>query len=86
VFPVPVAIPLLAGAAAAALVFAGGAAAAVDAAGGAAAALAVDPVMGDADPVPFCEIAICWNIAWVFWAVGLIENVIPFPQCPACLQ
>jgi hypothetical protein len=36
--------------------------------------------------VPFCEIAICWNIAWVFWAVGLIENVIPFPQCPACLQ
>lgn len=32
------------------------------------------------EPVPFCAIAICSNIAWVLLAVGLIENVMPFPQ------
>jgi hypothetical protein len=57
--------------------------------GGAGAVLgggAVPPVMGDAEPVPFWAMAICWNIAWVLFAVGLIENVIPLPQWPFCLQ
>jgi hypothetical protein len=46
----------------------------------------VPPVMGEAVPVPFWAMAIAWNIAWVLFAVGLIENVIPFPQWPDCLQ
>jgi hypothetical protein len=32
------------------------------------------------EPVPFCAMAICSNIAWVLLAVGLIENVMPLPQ------
>jgi hypothetical protein len=63
---------------------AGGAAAAAEAVaaggGGAAAEEAVPPVMAPAVPVPFCAIAICWNMAWVLLAVGLMEKVIPFPQ------
>jgi len=45
----------------------------------------VPPAMTEVAPVPFCEIANCWNAAWVllrplvpFW--GLMEKVIPFPQ------
>jgi len=41
---------------------------------------AVPPVMADADPVPFWAMAICWNMAWVLLAVGLMEKVMPFPQ------
>lgn len=71
-------------------VAAGGGAAATDSvtleAGGATAEDAVPPVIGDAVPVPFCAMAICWNIAWVLLAVGLMEKVIPFPQWPFCLQ
>jgi hypothetical protein len=48
--------------------------------GGGAAADEVPPVMALAVPVPFCAIAICWNMAWVLLAVGLMEKVIPFPQ------
>ena len=31
-------------------------------------------------PVPFCAMAICLNISWVLFAVGLMEKTIPFPQ------
>ena len=41
---------------------------------------AVPPAITAVAPVPFCAIAICWNMAWVLLAVGLIEKVIPFPQ------
>jgi hypothetical protein len=58
----------------------------VEAATGGAAAEAAPPVMGAAVPVPFWAMANCSNIAWVLLAVGLMENVIPFPQCPFCLQ
>jgi len=51
-----------------------------------AATLAVPPAITAAVPVPFCAMAICWKSAWVLLAVGLIEKVIPFPQCPFCLQ
>jgi hypothetical protein len=46
----------------------------------------VPPVMALGGLVPFWEMAIAWNIACVFWAVGLMEKVIPLPQCPFCLQ
>ena len=68
------------------------AALAVYEAGGAAATVAVlpaaadPPAMGATEPVPFCAMAICSNMAWVLLAVGLIEKVIPFPQWPDCLQ
>lgn len=45
-----------------------------------AAADEVPPVIGEAAPVPFCDIAIALNVAWVLLAVGLMENVIPLPQ------
>ena len=48
----------------------GGGAAGEDAAGGGVAPIAV----------PFCCIAIDWNMAWVLAAVGLILKTIPFPQ------
>ena len=65
----------------------GGGATEVAGGGGAAAAeLAVPPVMGDAAPVPFWAMAICWKSAWVLDAVGLMEKVMPFPQWPFCLQ
>ncbi len=38
------------------------------------------PVMALPAPVPFCAMAMAWNIAWVFAAVGLMEKVMPFPQ------
>lgn len=57
----------------------------LDDAGGAAAA-ELPPVMPVAVPVPFCAMAICWNMAWVLLAVGLMEKVMPFPQWPFCLQ
>ena len=61
---------------------AGGAAAggAALAAGGATLALASPPWIGARVPVPFWATAICWNMAWLFSAVGLMEKVIPFPQ------
>lgn len=60
---------------------AGGAAAAtLLAEGGAAEADAAPPAIGETVPVPFWAIAICWNMAWVLLAVGLMEKVIPFPQ------
>lgn len=65
------------------LAAAGGAAAAGDgdaAAAGEAAGGGVAPWMAPGAPVPFCEMAICWNMAWVLLAVGLMEKVIPFPQ------
>lgn len=39
-----------------------------------------DAAIPAVEPVPFCAMAICWNIAWVLLAVGLMEKVIPFPQ------
>jgi len=41
---------------------------------------AVPPAITAVVPVPFCAIAMAWNMAWVLLAVGLIEKVIPFPQ------
>jgi len=58
----------------------GDAAAAALLAGGAAEADAAPPAIGETVPVPFWAIAICWNMAWVLLAVGLMEKVIPFPQ------
>jgi hypothetical protein len=49
-------------------------------AGGTATAELVDPVMVDAVPVPFWAMAICSKSAWVLFAVGLMEKVMPFPQ------
>jgi hypothetical protein len=85
--PFPTAIDPEAAAAGAAVV-AGGGGATVDAGGGGggAADAGAPPVMGEAVPVPFCWIASCLKSAWVLLAVGLIENVIPCPQWPACLQ
>lgn len=63
--------------------------AAEDAAGAAAAggAAAVPlPVMALPAPVPFCAMAMAWNMAWVLSAVGLMEKVMPLPQWPCCLQ
>lgn len=42
----------------------------------------VPPVMAEPAPVPFCAMAIDWNMAWVLAAVGLMEKVMPFPQWP----
>lgn len=69
VVPVPLAMEVAAGGAAATDVAAGGAAAAAELAGGAAPAA-----------VPFCCIAMAMNIAWLFAAVGLMLKVMPMPQ------
>ena len=63
---------------------AAGGAAADEAGGGAAAAL--DAGGAPAVAVPFCCMAIAWNMAWVLAAVGLMLKVMPLPQCPFCLQ
>ena len=68
---------------------AGGAAGAATggaAAGGAAAVPLPPPVMALGTPVPFCAMAMAWNMAWVFSAVGLTEKAMPLPQWPFCLQ
>lgn len=74
VVPVPDTMPVPAVAAEAV----GGATEAAEAAGGA--AEEEPPVMAFALPVPFCAMAICSNMAWVLFAVGLMEKVMPFPQ------
>jgi hypothetical protein len=85
-FPVPLDIDPEAGGATAAggaAAAGGGGGAAALAAGGATEALAAGggpPWIGARVPVPFWATAICWNIAWLFSAVGLMEKVIPFPQ------
>lgn len=88
--PVPVWISPAAGAAGAAGAAAGGASAggAAEGAAGAAGAAAggVPPVMALGAPLPFCWIAMDWNRAWVFSAVGLMENVMPLPQWLAWAQ
>jgi hypothetical protein len=82
---VPATKLLDADAAAAVAVFA----AAIVPAGGAAAVEvpAVDTAAApDALAVPFWAIAAASNCAWVLLAVGLMEKVMPLPQCPVCLQ
>ena len=71
--PVPSVVPLplatdAAGGGAAAVVAAGGAGGAAEAGGG----VPLD--------VPFCWMAIAWNMSWVLSAVGLMLKVIPLPQ------
>lgn len=84
IWPVPgVTAPPAAGAAGAAGAAAGGAAAGAEAAGAEAAGAAaggVPPTMALGAPLPFCWIAIDWNRAWDFSAVGLMEKVMPLPQ------
>lgn len=81
IVPLPVVRPVAPVAVAGAtMVVAAELAAEVAGGGGVAAADELPSAMAAAVPVPFWLMAICWNMAWVLLAVGLMEKVIPLPQ------